>query len=124
MLYSSVVALALYGAVLGASNSVPQSLLSAAKLPLLFLMTPAICLPTLYLFNLVFGARLQVKQALALVLSLARGRSSLAGREVPDLPPDRGHLPHGHRPLHRRPVLRPRRHVAGAYPPVTCRHEH
>ena len=66
MLYSSVVALALYGAVLGASSSVPQSVLSAAKLPLLFLMTLAICLPTLYLFNLVFGARLQVKQALAL----------------------------------------------------------
>src|SRR5262249_23988367 len=68
MLYSSVVALACYGAVLGASNSVLQSLLSAVKLPLLFLMTLAICLPTLYLFNLVFGARLQVRQALALVM--------------------------------------------------------
>ncbi|GAA2350865.1 hypothetical protein [Dactylosporangium salmoneum] len=68
MLYSSVVALACYGAVLGASSSVLQAVLSAAKLPLLFLMTLAICLPTLYLFNLVFGARLQVKQALALVM--------------------------------------------------------
>jgi hypothetical protein len=68
MLYSSVVALACYGAVLGASSSVAQSALSAVKLPLLFLMTLAICLPTLYLFNLVFGARLQVKQALALVM--------------------------------------------------------
>ncbi|GAA2592231.1 hypothetical protein GCM10010399_23590 [Dactylosporangium fulvum] len=68
MLYSSVVALACYGAVLGASNSVAQAGLSALKLPLLFLTTLAICLPTLYLFNLVFGARLQVKQALALVM--------------------------------------------------------
>ncbi|MEV8511012.1 hypothetical protein [Dactylosporangium sp. NPDC051484] len=68
MLYSSVVALACYGAVLGASHSIAQAALSAAKLPLLFLMTLAICLPTLYLFNLVFGARLQVKQALSLVM--------------------------------------------------------
>jgi hypothetical protein len=68
MLYSSVAALACYGAVLGASNSVAQAGLSALKLPLLFLMTLAICLPTLYLFNLVFGARLQVRQALALVM--------------------------------------------------------
>jgi hypothetical protein len=68
MLYSSVVALACYGAVLGASHSVAMAALSAVKLPLLFLMTLAICLPTLYLFNLVFGARLQVKQALSLVM--------------------------------------------------------
>ncbi|MET7419338.1 hypothetical protein [Dactylosporangium sp. NPDC005555] len=68
MLTSSVLALACYGAVLGASHSFGQAGLSALKLPLLFLMTLAICLPTLYLFNLVFGARLQVRQALALVM--------------------------------------------------------
>ncbi|MGI5180451.1 hypothetical protein ACQEVZ_29465 [Dactylosporangium sp. CA-152071] len=68
MLTSSVLALACYGAVLGASHSFAQAGLSALKLPLLFLMTLAICLPTLYLFNLVFGARLQVRQALALVM--------------------------------------------------------
>lgn len=68
MLTSSALALACYGAVLGASHSFAQAGLSALKLPLLFLMTLAICLPTLYLFNLVFGARLQVRQALALVM--------------------------------------------------------
>ena len=69
MLTSSVLALACYGAVLGRSADSPaQAGLSALKLPLLFLMTLAICLPTLYLFNLVFGARLQVRQALALVM--------------------------------------------------------
>jgi len=78
MLYSSVAALACYGAVLGASHSVPMSLLSAVKLPLLFLMTLAICLPTLYLFNLVFGARLQVRQALALVMVTITVTSVLA----------------------------------------------
>jgi len=78
MLYSSVAALACYGAVLGASHSVPMAVLSALKLPLLFLMTLAICLPTLYLFNLVFGARLQVRQALALVMVTITVTSVLA----------------------------------------------
>jgi hypothetical protein len=68
MLASSAVALALYGAVLGAFHSVLMALTSAVKLPLLFLVTLAICLPTLYLFNLVFGARLSVRQALAMVM--------------------------------------------------------
>ena len=38
------------------------------KLPLLFLATLAICLPTLYLFNLVFGSRLSMVRAVALIL--------------------------------------------------------
>src|SRR5215216_6910308 len=68
MLGSSVIALACYGIVLGSSNGILQAISSAIKLPILFLLTLAICLPTLYLFNLVFGARLSVRQALALVL--------------------------------------------------------
>ncbi|MEV6631327.1 hypothetical protein AB0M54_11295 [Actinoplanes sp. NPDC051470] len=68
MLVSSVVALAVYGAVLGSFHSVQMALTSAVKLPLLFLVTLAICLPTLYLFNLVFGARLSVRQSLSLVM--------------------------------------------------------
>ena len=65
---STVVSLALYGAVLGASNGWQQILSSMVKLPLLFLATLAICLPTLYLFNLVFGSRLSMVQAVALIL--------------------------------------------------------
>jgi hypothetical protein len=68
MLVSSVIALACYGAVLGSFHSVLMALTSAVKLPLLFLVTLAICLPTLYLFNLVFGARLSIRQSLALVM--------------------------------------------------------
>jgi hypothetical protein len=69
MLISVALALACYGAVMGYYTKEPlQALSSAIKLPLLFLLTLAICLPTLYLFNLVFGARLSVRQALALVL--------------------------------------------------------
>jgi hypothetical protein len=68
MLSSSAVSLALYGAVLGANYGWLQALSSAVKLPLLFLATLAICLPTLYLFNLVFGARLSVLQAVTLIM--------------------------------------------------------
>lgn len=68
MLVSSAAALACYGAVLGSFNGVAMAATSALKLPLLFLVTLAICLPTLYLFNLVFGARLSVRQSLALVM--------------------------------------------------------
>ncbi|RZU51708.1 hypothetical protein EV385_3541 [Krasilnikovia cinnamomea] len=68
MLISTVIALACYGAVLGSFHSVLMALTSALKLPLLFLVTLAICLPTLYLFNLVFGARLSVRQSLSLVM--------------------------------------------------------
>ncbi|MEV0716711.1 hypothetical protein [Asanoa sp. NPDC050611] len=68
MLASSATALAVYGAVLGFFNGPLMALTSAVKLPLLFLVTLAICLPTLYLFNLVFGARLSIKQAVSLVM--------------------------------------------------------
>ena len=68
MLVSSALSLALYGAVLGFSNSPLQAAASFVKLPLLFLATLAICLPTLYLFNLVFGAKLSVLQALTLIM--------------------------------------------------------
>lgn len=68
MLASSVVSLACYGVVLGASSGWAQALSSMVKLPLLFLATLAICLPTLYLFNLVFGARLSLMQAVTLIL--------------------------------------------------------
>jgi hypothetical protein len=68
MVISSAISLAAYGLVLGASHSFPQALSSMVKLPLLFLATLAICLPTLYLFNLVFGARLSMAQAVSLIM--------------------------------------------------------
>lgn len=68
MLVSSVVSLACYGAVLGSSKGWLQALSSTVKLPVLFLATLAICLPTLYLFNLVFGARLLMSQAVSLIM--------------------------------------------------------
>jgi len=78
MLASSAVALAFYGAVLGSFHGPLMALTSSVKLPLLFLITLAICLPTLYLFNLVFGARLSVRQSLALVMVAITVTSMLA----------------------------------------------
>jgi hypothetical protein len=70
MLTSSTLSLACYGVVMGLWQFSPlQALASAIKLPLLFLLTLAICLPTLYLFNLVLGSTLSVRQALALVMT-------------------------------------------------------
>jgi hypothetical protein len=69
LVLTSWVPLGIYGVVLGASNSLLQALASAVKLPILFLLTLAICLPALYLFNLVFGSRLSASQTLAIVSS-------------------------------------------------------
>lgn len=69
MLVSSVIFFAIYGAVMGFSNSLLQAISSAVKLPILFLITLVICLPTLYFFNLLFGSRLSLSQTLALILT-------------------------------------------------------
>jgi hypothetical protein len=68
MILNSFVALAAYGMVLGFFHSWAMAGTSLLKLPLLIGLTLAICLPTLYLFNLVFGAKLTVKQAVSLVM--------------------------------------------------------
>lgn len=77
MVVSSTVALACYGVVIGMSHSVLQALASAFKLPVLFLLTLAICIPTLYVFNLLYGGQLSVRQALALILAATTVTSSL-----------------------------------------------
>jgi hypothetical protein len=69
MLIGAVLFLAVYGAVLGISNSLLQALSSAVKLPILYLITLAICLPTLYFFNLLFGSRLTLTQTFALIMT-------------------------------------------------------
>jgi hypothetical protein len=79
MLRSSTIALVGYGAVMGAgaSNPLLQAGASALKLPILYLLTLAICLPTLYLFNLLCGGRLSARQALALALAAITVSSAL-----------------------------------------------
>jgi len=69
MLISSIIFLALYGAVLGSTHSLWQTLSSAAKLPLLFQATLIICSPTLYFFNVLFGSNQSLTQNVALILT-------------------------------------------------------
>jgi len=69
-----------YGAVLGASNGVLQGAISAVKLPLLFLLTMAICFPTLHILNLLFGAKHSTGQlAVLLLAALAATGTILVG---------------------------------------------
>jgi hypothetical protein len=69
MVLSSLVYLALYGIVMGMSHSWQQALMSAIKLPMLFLVTLLICLPTLYFFNLLYGSQLTFQQTTTLMMA-------------------------------------------------------
>jgi hypothetical protein len=69
MLISSILFLALYGAVLGSTHSLWQTLSSAVKLPILFLATLVVCSPTLYFFNVLFGSNQSLTQNFALILT-------------------------------------------------------
>jgi len=69
MVVSTAAFLAVYGAVLGSTHSLIQALSSAAKLPILFLITLAICVPALYVLSVLFGASQRLTQSIALVLS-------------------------------------------------------
>jgi hypothetical protein len=61
--------LAIYGAVLGSTHSPAQALSSAVKLPILFLVTLLVCVPTLYFFNVLFGSDQSIAQNVALILT-------------------------------------------------------
>jgi len=69
MLISSIAFLMLYGAVLGSTHSLPQTLSSAVKLPVLFLATLIVCSPTLYFFNVLFGSNQSLTQNFCLILT-------------------------------------------------------
>lgn len=69
MLISSIAFLALYGAAMGSTHSLWQTLSSAIKLPVLFLATLIVCSPTLYFFNVLFGSNQSLSQNIALILT-------------------------------------------------------
>lgn len=68
LLVSSTAFFAIYGVIIGASSGWIQAILSAIKLPALYLLTLIICFPTLYFFNIMFGSKQSCKQYLALLL--------------------------------------------------------
>lgn len=69
LMIASAIFLGVYGAIMGASNSWQQMIVSAVKLPALYLLTLLICLPTLYFFDILFGSKLNFRQYLALSLT-------------------------------------------------------
>jgi hypothetical protein len=69
MLLSSTAFFGLYGAVMGSTHSLWQTLSSAVKLPVLFLATLFVCVPSLYFISLIFGSRMSLRQNLALILA-------------------------------------------------------
>jgi hypothetical protein len=69
MFFSSATFFALYGAVMGSSHSLWQTLSSAVKLPLLFLATLIICAPSLYFFSLLFGSNQSLRQSVTIILT-------------------------------------------------------
>lgn len=77
LLVCSSIFLAIYGGLIGAVSSWMQVLSSAAKLPFLFLITLAICLPALYFFNVYFGAKTSLKQYAAILLCAVTITSTL-----------------------------------------------
>lgn len=69
LLVTSSAFFAIYGAIIGASSSWYQSLVSAIKLPILYILTAIVCFPTLYFFNVMFGSRRTAEQYLALLMT-------------------------------------------------------
>lgn len=60
----------LYGLIIGSSqHSLLQALSSGIKLPILFLLTIAICMPTLYIFGSFFGSRRSALQTFVLLFA-------------------------------------------------------
>jgi hypothetical protein len=69
LLMSSFAFFALYGAIIGSFHGIFQLLSSAIKLPILYLVTLLITLPTLYIFNVLFGSKRNIVQHLAYLLT-------------------------------------------------------
>ena len=69
LLMSSSCFFAIYGGIVGAFSSPLQIISSAIKLPALYLITLLICLPTLYIFNAVFGSKQSISQHFTFLLT-------------------------------------------------------
>jgi hypothetical protein len=67
---------AIYGATMGMNHSFLLTISSAIKLPLLFLLTALICIPSLYTFNIILGQRFKFLQTIAL-MSLTLGTTTI-----------------------------------------------
>jgi len=69
LMLSSFCFFAAYGGIIGAFHSPLQVLSSAIKLPALYLITLLVCLPTLYIFNALFGSKQSIAQHFTYLLT-------------------------------------------------------
>lgn len=69
LLVCSSLFFAIYGVIIGSIQGWLQMLSSGFKLPALYLLTLLICLPTLYLFDVIFGSKKTFAQYIALLLA-------------------------------------------------------
>lgn len=83
LLTSSFVFFAMYGFVMGIGHGWEQSISSLIKLPILFLLTLAICGPSLHFFNILYGSKQSVQQTLTLILTAIATTSVLAASLAP-----------------------------------------
>lgn len=59
----------IYGLTMGMNHSILQVISAAIKLPILFLLTALICIPSLYTFNVMLGQRFRFLQTVALMVT-------------------------------------------------------
>ena len=69
LMISSFCFFAICGAIIGMFHSPLQALASAIKLPALYLITLLVCLPTLYIFNALFGSKKTIAQHFTYLLT-------------------------------------------------------
>lgn len=69
LLVTCVCSFAIYGFIMGLSNSIMQSFSSMVKLPLLYLATTGICFPTFFIFYSLFGAKTTLSKCIAYMLT-------------------------------------------------------
>jgi hypothetical protein len=74
---------AVYGLTMGMNQSLTQALVAAVKVPLLFGVTLAICLPTLHFVGLLFGSTLRFTQTLTILLAGMALTCTLLGAFTP-----------------------------------------
>lgn len=76
LVFYATLSAAFYGVTMGINHSSLQAAASAAKVPILFLLTLAICLPSLHFLGLLFGSTIRFEQT-ASVLSAGICRTSI-----------------------------------------------
>lgn len=69
LLITSTVAFAAYGFIIGLHQNMLQALSSALKLPILYLITLAICMPAFFIFDSFIGSKASIWQSIALALT-------------------------------------------------------